>query len=114
MEVAGQLERLRLNPSHRALASRTRAAASRKPPSRGSALAQRQPAGLERSDYSAGSTGRMPSELNVTVCDWPCSWQTRASPPFWADVSLVQVRTLVAQIWAFGALVGVAAHRSVL
>ena len=40
----------------------------------------------------------MAAQLNVTVCDMPCSWLTRTAPPFGAVTRWLMIFNRAAQI----------------
>jgi hypothetical protein len=44
-------------------------------------------------------SGRKGAQLNVTFCDLACSWLTRASPPFCADVGALWLAKPVTPNW---------------
>lgn len=43
------------------------------------------PAPYARARAAHESPGHMAAQLNVTVCDMPCSWLTRTAPPIWRE-----------------------------
>ena len=52
-------------------------------------------------------SGASPPRINVTDCDYSCSWLTREYPPICADVGWVATSVLLLQIRPFGVLLAV-------
>ena len=56
------------------------------------------PAPYARARAAHESPGHMVVQLNVTVCDMPCSWLTRTAPPFGAVTRWLMIFNRAAQI----------------